>query len=45
MESNILLTKWGINSFPYNFIIDKDGILIDKEVSSDNIEKKILKLL
>ena len=45
VENNIFGKKWGINSIPYNFLIDKDGILVDKQVSTDILEGKLLKLL
>ena len=44
-NNNILGKKWGINSIPYNFLIDKDGILADKEVSLDKLERELSKLL
>ena len=45
VESNILCKKWGINIFPYNFLIDKNGSLVDKQVSLDLLEKDLLSLL
>ncbi|MEO6135673.1 MAG: TlpA disulfide reductase family protein [Ginsengibacter sp.] len=45
MDNNILCKKWGISSIPYNFLIDKDGFLADKEVSLDILEKELLSLL
>jgi thiol-disulfide isomerase/thioredoxin len=45
MENNILRKKWGIMSIPYNFLINKNGILVDKEVSLDKLERELLKLL
>jgi thiol-disulfide isomerase/thioredoxin len=45
MDNNILRKKWGVLSIPYNFLIDKNGILADKEVSLDKLERELLKLL
>jgi Thiol-disulfide isomerase and thioredoxins len=43
--NNSLLRKWGIDFMPYNFLIDKDGKLIDKEITITSLEKKISPLL
>ena len=44
IEKNILSKKWGIVSIPYNFLIDKNGILVDKEMSLDKLERELFKL-
>ena len=44
IEKNILSKKWGIVSIPYNFLIDKNGILVDKEISLDKLERELFKL-
>jgi len=43
--NNSLFRKWGIDFMPYNFLIDKDGKLIDKEITIAFLEKKITQLL
>jgi thiol-disulfide isomerase/thioredoxin len=43
-DQNRLLTDWGIDAIPYNFLINRDGKLIDKEVSLSRLEKELLKL-
>jgi thiol-disulfide isomerase/thioredoxin len=43
--NNSLFRKWGIDFMPYNFLIDKDGKLIDKEITIAFLEKKINQLL
>jgi thiol-disulfide isomerase/thioredoxin len=43
--NNSMLRKWGIDFMPYNFLIDRDGKLIDKEITITSLEKKISQLL
>ena len=38
-DNNTLYIDWGIDSIPYNFLIDKDGRLIDKGLSMKHLEK------
>lgn len=45
VRNNSLFNKWGITGIPYNFLIDRQGILNDKEISITNLEEKILELL
>jgi thiol-disulfide isomerase/thioredoxin len=45
MDNNMLCKKWGINTIPSNFLINKDGILLDKDVSMDILERALLKNL
>ena len=42
---NSLLTGWGVDAIPYNFLINRDGKLIDKEVSPALLEKELSNLL
>ena len=44
VDHNNFRKKWGINSIPYNLLIDKNGILVDKAVSMDTLERDLLNL-
>ncbi len=44
-QNSTMLNKWGITGIPYNFLIDKEGRLTDKEIDFDFLEKKIQQLL
>ena len=44
-QNSSMLNKWGINGIPYNFLIDKQGKLNDKEITIDSLEDKIRQLL
>ena len=44
-RNNSMLNKWGIGSIPYNFLIDREGKLIDKAVDFEFLENKIQQLL
>jgi glutathione peroxidase-family protein len=41
---NSMYNKWGISWLPYNFLIDRQGKLSDKEINIDKLEEKILNL-
>lgn len=45
VDNNSLSKKWGIFSIPYYFLINKDGILLDKGESMEISEKELSKLL
>jgi len=44
-RNNSMLNKWGITGIPYNFLIDRQGKLNDKEINIDLLEEKIKELL
>lgn len=44
-DNSKLLSVWGIDSVPYNYLIDKNGKLIHKEISIDFLEREISRLL
>jgi thiol-disulfide isomerase/thioredoxin len=44
-RNSSMLNKWGITGIPYNFLIDRDGKLIDKEIDLESLERKIQQLL
>lgn len=43
-DVNKLYKDWGIDAIPYNFLIDKKGRLIDKELSMEQLQKLLEKL-
>lgn len=43
-DANKLYKDWGIDAIPYNFLIDRNGRLIDKELSMEQLEKILNKL-
>ena len=45
VNNNILSKKWGIFSIPYNFLIDKKGMLVDKQIPMDKLESSLIKAL
>ena len=44
-RDNSMLKKWGISGVPYNFLIDREGKLNDKEINLESLEAKIKRLL
>ena len=44
-RNSLMLNNWGIAGIPYNFLIDKQGKLIDKEIDLHSLEAEIQKLL
>ena len=42
---NWLFRSWGIDFMPYNFLIDKEGKLVDKEITPATLEKNLRLLL
>lgn len=44
-RNNTMFRNWGITGIPYNFLIDKEGKLIDKGINIYSLEEKIKELL
>jgi peroxiredoxin len=42
---NSALLIYGINAIPWNFLIDKDGTIIDKNLRGDNLNKKLAEII
>ena len=43
-DQNKLWIDWGVDSIPYNFLINKDGKLIGKALTMGELEKALIKL-
>ena len=44
-RNNLLFRNWGIDFMPYNFLIDKEGKLVDKEITPATLEKNLRLLI
>jgi thiol-disulfide isomerase/thioredoxin len=44
-RNNWLFRNWGIDFMPYNFLIDKEGKLVDKEITPIILEKNLRLLI
>jgi thiol-disulfide isomerase/thioredoxin len=40
-QATQMFSQWGIEWLPYNFLIDRQGKLVDKEINLDNLEEII----
>lgn len=38
-EDGVLSTKWGINSFPSNILLDMNGVVLAKNISTKNLKE------
>ena len=44
-DKSMIIKKWGVFSVPYKILIDKNGVIVDKDMPIDRLDEKLVKLL
>jgi thiol-disulfide isomerase/thioredoxin len=45
VDNSIISKKWGVFSIPYKILIDKNGVIVDKDMPVEMLDEKLVKLL